>query len=373
MKKILFIVNYYFPYISGISEYLRLIAEELSQTYDVTVLTSNHNKLSSNDVINGVKVIRAPIILKISKGTISPQFILLARKLSKEADIVNLHLPMIESGIIASIVDKKKIVATYQCDVNLPKTLINNLIVKLMDLSNDRCLARAKQIVVLSYDYALNSRVANKHIQKLLEISPPIKNLSKISIQRDDIKNIGFFGRIVEEKGIDVLLKAFKIIKGKTSNVRLTIAGDYKNVAGGSIYDSLVSYIKNEKLTDINFIGRLPEEKIAEFYSSIDVFVLPSINTLEAFGMVQVEAMKCGVPVVASDLPGVRTIVQKTGMGLVSKRNDEKDLANCILAVLDESEKYIKSKSEIDKIYSLTKAVEDYKNCFDQIIRNNID
>lgn len=61
---------------------------------------------------------------------------------------------------------------------------------------------------------------------------------------------------------------------------------------------------------------------MAEFYSSLDVFCLPSINPLEAFGMVQIEAMLCGVPVVASDLYGVRTIVGNTGMGLVCKKGD---------------------------------------------------
>ncbi len=116
-KKLLFILNYYSPYISGITEYVRLLCESLAKKgYNITVLASNHANLLYEEVINGVKVIRAPIICKINKGTVSPAFIAMAYRLSKEADIVNLHLPMLESGIIASLVDKKKLITTYHCD-----------------------------------------------------------------------------------------------------------------------------------------------------------------------------------------------------------------------------------------------------------------
>ena len=364
MKKILFIVNYYYPYIRGVSEYLRLLAEEMAKTNEVVVLTSNHEKLPPEEMINGVKVIRSPIICRISKGTVSPQFILRAIKMSKSYDIVNLHMPMIESGIIASFVKKSKIYATYQCDVNLPKGLLNNFIVKFMDFSNNLCLKRAEKIVVLSIDYATQSRIANRYRKKLVEIAPPIKEFNRVVTEKDNFKRIGFCGRIVEEKGIDVLLKAFQIIKKEHQNTKLMIVGDFKNVAGGSIYPVLIDYIKENNIEDVEFVGKILESTLAGFYSSVDVFVLPSINSLEAFGMVQVEAMKCGTPVVASDLPGVRTVVQRTGMGLISERGNPQSLAECITKVLTSPEAYIKEKNIIDSLYSIEKTAADYFACF---------
>ena len=74
--KILLVVNYYYPYISGLSEVVRLLAEDFAkQGHEVTVLCSNHDKLPAEEVINGVNVLRAPIICKISKGTVSLAFI----------------------------------------------------------------------------------------------------------------------------------------------------------------------------------------------------------------------------------------------------------------------------------------------------------
>ena len=135
--------------------------------------------------------------------------------------------------------------------------------------------------------------------------------------------------------GIDILIKAYKIIKETRDDIELLIGGDYENIAGGSIYPELKQYISENNLKDIKFLGKISENKMSEFYSSLDIFILPSINPLEAFGMVQIEAMLCGIPVVSSDLYGVRTIVQNTGMGLVHKKGNEQDLAQCILKILN--------------------------------------
>lgn len=365
MKKILMVLNYYYPYISGVSEYARIMSEKYVQEgHDVTVLTSNHANLPEREMINGVKVIRTKVWFKISKGTISPSFITKAIKMSKDFDVVNLHQPMIESGIIALFLKNKNLIATYQCDINLPKSFLNNIIIKVMDWSNSICLKRAKKIVVLSYDYARNSRFAYKYKNKLIESPAPIKEYHRVSVEKGMTKKIGFCGRIVEEKGINVLIKAFKMIRDKRNDVELIIGGDYENVAGGSVYPELKQYIKDQKIVGVKFMGKIPEEKMAEFYSSLDVMTLPSINTLEAFGMVQVEAMFCGTPVVASDLPGVRTIVQNTGMGEIAKRNDAKDLADKIDKVLDSPEKYIKSREEIESKYGIQHVYEIYMKAY---------
>lgn len=366
--KVLIVLNYYTPYISGVTETARIQAEYLAKdpNNQVTVVCSNHDNLIEEEVINNVRVIRTPVIMKISKGTISPKFITTVKKLSKEYDIVNLHTPMLESGIISKLINKEKLVVTYQCDVNLPKSIINNFIVKVMDISHKMAFKRAKRIVVSSIDYANSSRILKKFSSKLLEIAPPFKETVPVEIERNN-KVIGFCGRIVEEKGIDVLIKAFEILQKKDSSLLLKIAGDYKKVAGGSIYPQLKKYIEENNIKNIEFLGRLSDEELIEFYSSIGAFVLPSINSLEAFGMVQLEAMLCNTPVVSSDLPGVRTIVSNTGMGLVSKRGDEKDLADKIFEVMKDRKKYIKPREEILKLYSTKVLVGKYIELFNKM------
>lgn len=370
MQKILIILNYYYPYISGVSEYARVVAEELvKKGNDVTVLTSNHDKLQEKEIINGVKVIRAPILGKISKGTISIKFVTWAKKYAKEADIVNMHLPMLESGLISLLVDKKKLVSMYQCDVNLPPSILNKLIVKVMDWSHKIALSRSRYITVTSRDYGEHSRIAYRFTNKMMEASAPSKDYSLMGERREnETPVIGFCGRIVEEKGIDILLQAFSILQKKGYNYKLLIGGDYKKVAGGSIYGDLLDIIQKENLKNVQFIGMIPEEKMGEFYKSLDVFVLPSTNSLEAYGMVQVEAMLCGTPVVSSDLYGVRTIPQKTGMGLVTKKKDPEDLAKGIREVLEHKDRYIKTKEEILSVVGTKKCLDVFEECFRRCI-----
>lgn len=368
--KILIVLNYYTPYISGVTEAARIEAEELAKdpNNSVTVVCSNHDNLPQEEVINNVRVIRTPVIMKISKGTVSPKFISTVKKLSIENDIVNIHLPMLEAGAITKVVDNHKLVITYQCDINLPNSILNNFIVNVMDLSHKIAFKKTQKIVVSSVDYANSSRVLNDFKNKLIEISPPLKNITPINVERD-YNVIGFCGRIVEEKGIDVLLKAFEIIKKKKKNMKLKIAGDYKKVAGGSVYSKLREYIDRNNIEDVTFLGRLSDEDLIKFYSSIGVFVLPSINSLEAFGMVQLEAMICNTPVVASNLPGVRTIVQKTKMGLIAEVRDEQDLAEKIIEVIDNRKKYVKPREEILNKFSTEIMVSKYYELFRRITR----
>ncbi len=368
--KILIALNYYTPYISGVTETAKIEAEELAKdpNNQVTVVCSNHDKLPEEEIINNVRVIRTPVIMKISKGTVSPKFITTVKKLAKENDIVNIHLPMLESGVISKLVDKNKLVVTYHCDINLPKSLLNNFIVKVMDLSHKIAFKNASKVVTTSIDYSNSSRILNKAKDKLVEIAPPFKVIEPVEVERD-YNVIGFCGRIVEEKGIDVLLKAFQIIKKNKKDAKLKIAGDYKSVAGGSVYATLQEYINNNNIKDVEFLGRLSDEDLIKFYSSIGVFVLPSINSLEAFGMVQLEAMLCNSPVVASDLPGVRTIIKNTKMGLIAKTKDEKDLAKKILEILNNRKKYVKPREEILKKYSTEVLVDKYKKLFLKLIK----
>ncbi|MGH8992503.1 MAG: glycosyltransferase, partial [Acidimicrobiia bacterium] len=142
--------------------------------------------------------------------------------------------------------------------------------------------------------------------------------------------HIGFLGRIVEEKGLALLIQAF--IKLDRPDARLLIGGDYEGVAGGSVIAHLRALAPEDDR--IRFLGFIPEDRLADFYASLDCFAFPSVNAFEGFGIVQVEAMSAGVRVVASDRPGVRVPVTETGFGVLVAEGDPGALAEGIETVL---------------------------------------
>jgi glycosyltransferase involved in cell wall biosynthesis len=340
-KKVLIVVSYFAPYISGVSEYARAVAKVLSEKHDVTVLTGRHkNDLPNIEKIDGYTIVRATPLFFLDKGYISIDLIRKFRQLASKSDVINIHFPMLECGLL-SLISNKPIILTYQCDMAPVGGWMSRLAVKCVQLSGRIGLSRAHVVPVLSADYAQSSTILNMHQVKLKEIRPPnrfeVDLIPKFLIEREENKGsdapfiCGFVGRFVEEKGISTILDA--AITMSQYNVVFWLAGDYESVAGGSIFVHLKSRI--DCLGDrIKLLGKLNDDELVKFYSTIDVLLLPSINRFEAFGMVQMEAMEFGAMVVTSDIPGVRDVVRETEMGELCEPNSATSLASAIERVI---------------------------------------
>lgn len=133
-------------------------------------------------------------------------------------------------------------------------------------------------------------------------------------------------------KGVDILLKALAQLRFK--HWRLTLVGDGDLRAS---YETQAHDLGLDK--NVNFVGRLSEEDLIRTYQNSDLFILPSINRHEAFGLVLTEAMACGVPVIASNLPGVRTVFRNEVDGLLSTPQDIDDLAEKIALLVGDEPK----------------------------------
>jgi len=340
---VLIVLYYYHPYVSGLSNYAKSLAEGLVRNgVMVTVLSTRYDRhLPPESEMNGVRVIRIPIAAKFGKGVIAPSFWFAIASLAKKYDIVNFHLPLADAGMAGIFIDRKKIITTYHCDLNLGKGLAQTIVQRLSYMLMKVVLYRSSRIVVNSLDYFSHSTM-KKYLQKAVEIYPPIQFsqyyrvpynelLDRLGIRSETYK-IGFVGRLVHEKGIEYLLDAIPSLENKMKDFVIVIAGEIEKVAGGTILNRLANHMQRHK-KHIIITGFLNHEDLLRFYSMIDVLVLPSIDPLESFGMVQIEAMLCGTPVVASDLPGVRTVVQETGYGALCKPGYPSDIAQQIIKV----------------------------------------
>ncbi len=139
--------------------------------------------------------------------------------------------------------------------------------------------------------------------------------------------------RFASEKGIEVLLDALPRILETNPRTRVLFAGQHEAVWAEEDYrDRLMPRIRDLEARGLwEFLGTLSPKGMAAFYPSLDVLVVPSLNSTESFGLVQIEAMMNGVPVVASDLPGVRQPIAITGMGRVVAVGNAPGLAAAVL------------------------------------------
>lgn len=328
-------LTYYSPYVSGLTNAARDVAEGLAERgWSVTVVASQHDAgLPPSEEINGVRVIRTPVVARMSKGVISPTLPFVCAREIARAGLGNLHLPMLEAGAVATLLRRRyPLVTTYQCDVTLGAGAANRCVERAMDFSTIMAARRSAAVSVTSFDYLESSRTREHLRPRALEVPAPALNRGLGSPTfRDGVgPHIGFLGRIVEEKGVPYLVEAFRGVAGE--DWRLLIGGDFERVAGGST----IADVRRAAADDdrIRILGFVPDERMADFYASLDVFALPSVNPLEAFGIAQVEAMLAGIPVVASGLPGVRQPVLRTGFGRVVPPRDVAGLGKALLGVV---------------------------------------
>jgi glycosyltransferase involved in cell wall biosynthesis len=379
--KIAQIVCVFPPYKGGIGKsayYFSKLLAERGNLVDVYSPLYESNKFLEEENKFNLKFLKAP--LKLGKGAFLPQIFFKLKKY----DIVHLHYPFFGTAEIVWLAkllfkSKFKLVIHYHMDTlslskiafifSIPSRLIEKNLFK-----------RADALTYASLDYIKNSKIKKiyfKNPNKFYEIPFGVdvkeknqidKNLSTLESRKiGKIKKILFVGGLDSAhyfKGLDILFKALQKINLKYF---LNIVGsgnlenEYKNLTRKYKIDSFVK-----------FSGNLSDQELKKSYREADLLVLPSINSHEAFGIVLIEAMAEGTPVVASNLPGVRSVFEDGVHGFLSKAGDEESLRNAIQKIFKDEKKYEKmSKASRDlvlKKYDWDIIGERLNNFFNKII-----
>lgn len=365
--KILTVLTYYRPHTSGLTIYVERLAKSLVKLgHEVTVLTSQYEKeLPREEFQDGVRIVRAPVLFRISKGVIMPTFGWMAWKLVLDHDVIHLHLPQFDAAGIAmrGRILKKPTIITYHCDLLLPPGMINKLINWIVQLMNYLAGLMANRIGAYTEDFASHSPFLQRFSTKVRVILPPVQMPKSSAEDIADFKAaynsqgfspvIGMATRFASEKGVEVLLNALPLIRQAYPRAAVLYAGQYKDVMGEqAYYDKLLptieKYLENGQWV---FLGVLNPHQMSLFYNNLDLLLVPSLNSTETFGLVQIEAMIEGVPTIASNLPGVRVPPRLTGMGEVVPIGDSKALAEAVIQIISNPEKYQGHPVEVEKLF----------------------
>ena len=382
--KILAALTYYKPYISGLTIYAARVAEAWVRAgHEVTVLTSRHSaELPGEEVLNGVRVVREPVLLKISKGAVMPKFWMDAAAYVKQADVVNIHLPQLESALLARLGRRygKKVVLTYHCDLQMPSGVINSLANKGVLWMNDLAFRSCDAVVTNSQDYADHSDILSKIKEKVRIIQPPVEldpisdedaAAFRVKKKADDFSPIiGMACRFAADKGVEILLDALPKVLSEFPHAAVFFMGPYQNVLGEAAYYERLKPRIDELIETGHwqFMGRLPDAEVPAFYRCIDVLTMPSLNRTDSFGLVQIEAMINGKPVAASNLPGVRVPVQRHGMGEIFPVGDPDALAEALIRILRTKQTYSAALcDEIRQMYSPDNVAAMYMDLFEKL------
>ncbi len=335
--RIAHIVCTYPPYYGGMgSVALEMVSGLIRLGHEVEVFTPLLNELPEEHLATARRV---KPTLALGNAAWLPGLV----KELAAFDLVHLHYPFFgTAGSVARfrrLYPEKPLVVTYHMDTRAPGW--KGLIFKMYNrFWMPRILAAADAITVSSFDYAAQCQAkASFEIQKekWFEIPfgvdtdrfyPGSKSVELFSRHELDpnIQTLLFVGGMDAAhyfKGIPVLLDAVADVVAAGREVQLVCIGDGEHRAD---FERMAWTLGIKKQT--RFVGSVSAEELPAYYRMADLFVLPSINHGEAFGMVLLEAMASGVPVLATDIPGVRVVA--LGGGFVIPPNDPGALAGAI-------------------------------------------
>jgi glycosyltransferase involved in cell wall biosynthesis len=377
--RLLFALTYYRPYTSGLTIYVQRLATEMARRgHSVTVLTSQYDpSLPQHELMDGVRIVRAPVAARVSKGVIMPNFGWLASALALQHDAMSLHLPQFDASGLAlrGRLLRQPVVLTYHCDLQLPPGAFNRLVNRVVDMSNLVAGKLATALVAYTQDFADHSPFLSRFRPKLHIIPPPVEVAAIPAGEADAFRQrwniqgpvIGMAARLATEKGVEVLLNALPRVLERHPHARVLYAGQFEDVLGEAAYARRLAPLFHRYRQHWTFLGTLSANEMAAFFPNCDVLVVPSLNSTESFGLVQVEAMLCGTPSIASALPGVRQPVIQTGMGLVAPVGDSVALATAILEVLDDRPRFVRPRDEIAARFSTERTATEYEALFHQL------
>ena len=376
--KILAVVTYYAPHWTGLTTHAVRLAEDLvARGHEVTVLTTRHApELARQERRNCVRIVRLKPVARFSRGMIAPAFPFAAARLVAWADIVQIHSPLPEAWLVALLGRQlgRPVVFTHHADIVMPGGLANRLLERAA-LALLRSAARLSTVATsYNQDYADSSPVLKPVFDRLAFIPPPVRfpapDLGRVVRWRAEIAPsggilIGFAGRWVEEKGFDILLRALPILLRAVPDAHLVYAGE-PNVVYEHFFERcrpLLAPVREH----VTLLGLIRDRcRMADFYGLCDLFVLPSRSDMLA--LVQIEAMLCGTPVVASDIPGSRVVVRETGFGRLAPPDDPEGLARVLAETIRDRHLYLPRREEVLRAFDPDRSIDAYEDLFRQVL-----
>lgn len=328
--RVLHVGKFYPPHRGGMESHVETLCRELRAEVDVEVLVSADGRQTVRETVDGVPVTRIGTLATLASASVNPG---MARAIRRaRADVVHFHHPN-PTGVLSYLASGRRgpLVVTYHSDI-IRQRVLGAVFSPVLH----RFLRGAHAILASSPDYARGSPVLRAHADRVRVVPFGIRANEFEEVDVDEAARLRArygprvvlaVGRLVYYKGFDYLIRAMSAVDGT-----LVILGD------GPLRGALEALAHEAGVADrVAFEGSVPD--LAPYYHAADVFALPAVARSEAFGLVQLEAMAAGLPVVNTRIDSGVPFVSRDGeSGITVPPADARALAGALGRLLDAPE-----------------------------------
>jgi len=345
----------FYPSMGGVENHVYYLSKELvKRGIDIKVICAKENGQNASEIIDDISIKRISSPFKFTNTDITP--VLPIVLLREDFDVIHTHMPTpwtSDISIFIARIKNKKSIITIHNDMDKPG-FINKLITKIYLYTFFRLsLYLVSTIIIVNPNWE-NSFMSTGHLLKKyknkIKVIPNgididlFKYKKNIKRSKNEVLFVSILDKYHTFKGLKFLLTAFSITKQNISDIKLTVIGD------GELKKDYVRLATDLGIRkDVNFIGVVSQKKLSSYYSKASVFVLPSYE-IEGFGIVLLEAMACGLPVIATDITGLSKDIKKYDAGIVIPPKDPQILSESIIEMLINKKKAKEYASNAKKL-----------------------
>jgi phosphatidyl-myo-inositol alpha-mannosyltransferase len=332
--KIGLVSPYIYPLPGGVTQHVRYLYENLRlRGHDVRILSSSHGpqRSSEGDVIRIGMGFSVPANGSVGTVTFSPRFPGQVREVLEQErfDLLHFHEPFVPFLSLVVLRESRSVnVATFHAYAGFsPSYEFGSRVLRghARNLHGRIAVSAAARHFIDRYfpgDYKVIPNGVD--VERYRRAVP-------VARWQDGVKNVLFVGRLEPRKGIIELLKAYRILRKAGCDCRLLVVGS------GPLEREARRYVATRRLGDVEFLGRVSDDEKAQLFKTADVYVAPATGR-ESFGIVLLEAMAAGAPIVASDIHGYKGVVRRGEQALLVPPRDRKALAAALARVLADRE-----------------------------------
>jgi phosphatidylinositol alpha-mannosyltransferase len=333
--KIGLVSPYVYPLPGGVTQHVRYLYQNLRERgHDVRILTSSHGlqRATEGDIIRLGKGFSVPTNGSVGTLTLSLRFIAQVREvLERERfDVLHFHEPFVPFLSLVILRESKSVnVATFHAYGGWSPAYefgSRTLGAYAGRLHGRIAVSAAARHFIDRYfpgDYKVIPNGVDLH---------RFRRAVPIARWQDGTRNILFVGRFEPRKGVLDLLKAYRILRKTGCDCRLLLVG------GGPQEREARRYVMTRRLGGVEFLGRVTDAEKAQLFRTADVYVSPATGG-ESFGIVLLEAMAAGAPIVASDIHGYKGVVRRDREALLTPPRSPKAIAAAVATLLRDRER----------------------------------